>query len=330
MIEEGISVVIPNYNGTSLLKETLPTVFNALETIQLPFEIIISDDKSTDDSVAFLRQHFPQIHVIENKINRGFSPTINAGIQAAKFPLILLLNSDVKLTPEYFIQQLHYFDKVDTFGVMGRIIGWDDEVIQDAAKYPKFAGAKIKTSGNYYYQNTSGSDKILSMYLSGANALVSREKIIALGGFDELYAPFYVEDFDLSLRAWRLGWKCYYEHHAICRHQVSVSIKSKNKSNFINYIYYRNKMFLHAIHLSGYMLFLWYIQLIPEMLIRLFTLRFYYFRSLLSFFKQRNKMLLSRNLIFALSEKENRKLLSVKDVVEIIRSSVKENKIIKF
>ena len=48
-----------------------------------------------------------------------------------------------------------------------------------------------------------------------------KNKLIELGGFNELYAPFYVEDYDLSLRAWRLGYKCYYEHFALCRHQVS-------------------------------------------------------------------------------------------------------------
>ncbi len=326
----GISVVIPNYNGTALLKETLPTVFDALEQTQLPYEIIVSDDRSTDDSVSFLKTNFPNVKILENALNRGFSPTINEGIFAAQYVVVLLLNSDVKLTRNYFENQLHYFDDPDTFGVMGRIIGWNDELIQDAAKYPKFEGAKIKTSGNYYYSDADKSDSIFSMYLSGANAMVNREKIIALGGFDELYAPFYVEDFDLSLRAWRMGWKCYYEHNAICRHQVSVSIKAKSKKNFINYIYYRNKMFLHKMHLSGSMRVLWYIQLIPEMLIRLFTFRFYYFHSLYAFFNSREKMMQSKNKLEQLAEKENRILLPVKQVVDKIRASVDEKRIIKF
>ncbi len=330
MNANGISVVIPNYNGTSLLKETLPTVFNALDCTHLPYEIIISDDCSTDDSVDYLQRNFPNIKLILNKQNKGFSPTINQGIFAAVYDVILLLNSDVKLTSPYFESLLHYFDDTETFGVMGRIVGWKDEIIQDAAKYPKFEGAKIKTSGNYYYADAKGTDRIFSMYLSGANALVSREKIIALGGFDELYAPFYVEDFDLSLRAWRMGWKCYYEHNAICRHQVSVSIKAKSKKYFINYIYYRNKMYLHAMHLSGSILFWWYIQLIPEMLIRLFTFRFYYFKSLTSFFTNRNKMLISNNKLTTLSKKENRNLLSVQHVVQMIRNAVDEKRIIKF
>lgn len=330
MKANGISVVIPNYNGTSLLKVTLPTVLDALEFSQLPYEIIVSDDCSTDDSVDYLQNNFPYIKLIKNKQNKGFSPTINQGIFAAVYDIILLLNSDVKLTTRYFESLLVYFNDPETFGVMGRIVGWNDEIIQDAAKYPKFEGAKIKTSGNYYYADAKSTDRLFSMYLSGANALVSREKIVALGGFDELYAPFYVEDFDLSLRAWRLGWKCFYEHNAICRHQVSVSIKAKSKKNFINYIYYRNKMYLHAMHLSGSILFWWYIQLIPEMLIRLFTFRFYYFKSLLSFFTNRNQMLISKNKLAALSKKENRKLLSVKDVVQLIRNAVDEKRIIKF
>jgi GT2 family glycosyltransferase len=320
--KKSISVVIPNYNGEALLPQILPDLYTALKATGLSYEVIVSDDCSPDGSVALLEREYPEVKLIKSKINQGFSPTINKGIFAAQYDLILLLNSDVKLTPDYFKRQLAYFDDKDTFGVMGRIIGWDDEVIQDGGKFPSFHGVKIKTSGNYIPEHPKDGDRLYSMYLSGANALVSREKIMQLGGFDELFAPFYVEDVELSLRAWRIGWKCFYEHNAVCRHKTSVTIKSKSSKTQIRKIYYRNKMFLHALHLQGGKLFLWHLQLIPETLIHFVTGRLWYFSSLKMFFSSGNKIRASKEQFQSLAQKLNG-LLSVHEVVNKILISLK-------
>lgn len=329
MVYKGISVVIPNYNGTRLLTQILPSLYTALENSKEVYEIIISDDCSTDDSIAYIKTAFPDIVLLTNNENRGFSPTINNGIFIAKYDYLLLLNNDVKLDPHYFDGLFRYFERPDTFGVMGRIIGWDDDNIQDAAKYPSFHGAKIKTSGNYYSADPQKNDWLYSTYLSGANAFVDRKKIIALSGFDEIFAPFYVEDFELSLRAWRVGWKCYYDHFSVCRHQTSVSIKSKSSKNFINTIYYRNKMFLHFIHLSGLQLTTWCLQLIPETLFYFFTGRFYFVGALKLFLASKYKAAASKKNLedHFLNQKG---LLSVREVFNNILLSVKNKEITKF
>lgn len=329
MYPTGLSVVIPNYNGETLFPQTLPPLFEALADSGLPHEVIVSDDCSTDQSVRWLQTNYPAIKVIAHTQNRGFSPTINDGIREARYSLVFLLNSDVKLTRHYFEPQLRYFEKPDTFGVMGRIIGWEDEIIQDAAKYPSFHGAKIKTTGNYYAQQPAANDWLYSMYLSGANALVSKSKLDQLDGFDALFAPFYVEDYELSLRAWRIGWKCYYEHQAVCRHQVSVTIKNKARKNEINTIYYRNKMFLHALHLEGSARWLWTLQLLPETLLRVFTGRFYYVRSLWQFVAQLPAMRRSKQAFMALSARQG-KLLSVRNVVDLIVQQIGNRPIHRF
>src|SRR5687767_8994527 len=123
---QGISVVIPNYNGIHLFPETIPTVKEALVASAKPHEIIVVDDCSTDGSITFLSTTYPDIRIIKNEINSGFSVTANKGIYAALHDKVLLLNSDVKLTPGYFQNQFRYFDDPKTFGVSGRIIGWDD------------------------------------------------------------------------------------------------------------------------------------------------------------------------------------------------------------
>jgi GT2 family glycosyltransferase len=289
----GISVVIPNYNGRKLFPHTISPLISVMESATLPYEIIISDDCSTDDSVDFLNQNFPSITVIRGEMNKGFSATINRGIFQAKYDLVLLLNSDIILTEGYFTHQLKYFDDKDTFGVMGRIIGWNDEKIQDAARLPEFHGLKIKTSGNYLLK-PMGEESLYTLYLSGANALVNRRKLIELGGFDEIFSPFYIEDCDLSFRAWRLGWKCYYEHRAICRHQTSSSVKAKNKKQYVDVIYNRNKLFLHAIHLDSHQLPFWFIQVTVEALARILIFRTSFIKSISLFIKHRKDWRKSR------------------------------------
>ena len=320
---KGISVVIPNYNGSVLLPLILPPLFDALKKTKLGYEIIISDDCSTDNSVSFLQKYFPEIILLQSNSNKGFSPTINKGVFIARYDYVLLLNSDVKLSENYFENLLPYFDDKNTFGVMGRITGWDDNQIQDGGKYPTFHGVKIKTNGNYIPLSSKSEDRLYSMYLSGANAFVSREKFNTLGGFDELFAPFYVEDFELCLRAWRLGWKCYYEHNAICRHQISTTIKSKSSKNFVKAIYRRNKMFLHAIHLSKNKIFLWYLQLLPEMLLHLITGRLWFFESLKMFFSLQKEIKLSKRNFEQLQKQKNI-FLNVGDVVNNIILSLKK------
>ena len=326
---KGISVIIPNYNGIGLLPKILPPLFIALENTQLVNEVIIVDDCSTDDSVLFLQHNFPSVKLVINTTNRGFSPSINKGIYVAQYDHVLLLNSDVILSENYFTPLFRYFDKEDTFGVMGRIISWDNDNIQDAAKYPSFHGAKIKTSGNYLPEKPGENDWLYSMYLSGANAFIHRKKLLALNGFDEIFTPFYVEDFELSLRAWRLGWKCYYEHFAVCRHKISVSVKNKDHKNYINTIYYRNKMFLHAIHLTKFKLYLWYLQLIPEVLIQVITGRIYYFTSLKLFFTNKIRVKQSRQKLTEISG-QIKTLLSVYDVSKIITNSLNNKRINRF
>ncbi|HYV55738.1 MAG TPA: glycosyltransferase family 2 protein [Chitinophagaceae bacterium] len=318
----GISVVIPNYNGRYLLEEIVPPLMEALQNALLPFEVIVSDDKSTDDSISFLQSVYPQVNVIAHETNRGFAPTINSGIFAAKHSHLLLLNSDVKITPAFFSGLIRYFDKEDTFGVMTRIVGWDNDTIQDGGKYPYFHGVKIKTSGNYIPVDEKKDQWLYSMYLSGANAFVDREKIIQLAAFNEMFAPFYVEDYEVSVRAWRFGWKCYYEHGTVCRHKESVTIKTKAKKNQVNKIYYRNKMYLHALHLPPGLLALWHIQLFFECLFNLILFRLYFVQSVIQYLYHLPKVFSKRTAFKKLAKQSRKKLLSLKEVTEVVLKNI--------
>lgn len=271
----GISVVIPNYNGRRLLEENLPYTIAALKFTEIPYEVIIADDASADDSIAFLNEAYPDIKVIKGQVNMGFSVNMNRGITAASFDLILLLNSDIKLTGDYFKTQLRYFDLTDTFGVMGKILDDAAGHLQEACKYPRDAFFKV----NYFKDLNIYAPDAYTYYISGANALVNRQKLLELGGFNEIFSPYYHEDLDLSLRAWESGWKCYYDANAICRHAVSTTIKAHSTVQTIKVISTRNKLLLHYFHLTGPRLFLWQVVNLLSLLIRWINGKFYYYKA---------------------------------------------------
>lgn len=299
-----ISVILPNFNGKHLLEMYLPTTIEALIHSKISYEIIVIDDCSTDDSISFIKQNYPQIILLKNNVNSGFSYTCNQGIAIASKNLVLLLNTDVKLTPQYLAHQLRYFDMQDTFGVMGRIMSMDGNKIEDAARLPYFKGSKFKA--NKFYFINEQDNNTLTCYLSGANALVKREKLLLLNGFDEIYSPFYFEDFDLGLRAWRMGWKLYYEHESVCYHQVSSSTNKLNKSHFVQITYNRNSFILQSIHLQGIKLLTWHLQLFTVTLIgHLFKGEFWIFKSLKGFIAKKSEIKKSRKNLHFLQQKVN-------------------------
>jgi GT2 family glycosyltransferase len=313
--------VIPNYNGKELLATNLPFVYEALKTSNISdFEIIIPDDASSDGSTEFVRTNYPDIILIVNPENKGFSGNTNSGLSAAKKELVFILNSDVQLTKNYFTPLLPYFDKEDTFGVGGRIVAMDSDKIQDAAKYPVYSFGNIISTKNYLFKERQ---TCYSFFLSGANALIDRKKMLELGLYNELFNPYYNEDVDLGLRAWRLGYKLYYEHSAICRHPNSATIK-KEPSKKVKIISKRNRMILHYVHLDGIELFYYQLKTIIKSYFRLVIGDASYMAS----YKQFRKMkpsIISAKVAFKQLQVEKKTFTKTREVALKILKSI-ENK----
>lgn len=323
----GISVVIPNYNGSGLLPKIIPPCIRALQNTKLPYEIIVADDCSTDNSTEILQKEFPQIIVSTAAVNSGFSVTANRGIFLATYNWVLLLNSDVILEPAYFEPLLKYTTQEKLFAVMGRIIGWDDEVIQDGAKFPVKHGSKIKTSENFVLADEQlMKNGLFTMYVSGANAFINKTAFVSIGGFNELFSPYYIEDTELSIRAWRLGYNCLYEHLAVCRHKTSSTISTSRRKKEVDIIYNRNKMFLHSIHLNGISRTLWAFQLHLEIIIQLLLFKPNLLAAYVQFVKKYPAVKKSRKKMKYLSA--GKELLSVNLIFKKIRASVKTQKIL--
>jgi GT2 family glycosyltransferase len=234
---KSVSVVIPNFNGRALMERFLPSVKKALQHPSISAgEIIVSDDASTDTSVAFLKEHYPEIIIVESPQNRGFAPTANSGIRRATMDTVLLLNTDMELMPDtigVLIDQLN-----DTyFGVSCAVCDPKDGHIQEGLKLPKIRGCKIS-----YTDDLREGIEGETMYLCGGIALIDREKLNALCGYDERYAPFYYEDMDLSLRAKEHGWISWYTGKTRAVHQHAATIGSHFSKEEVGVVFIRNRV----------------------------------------------------------------------------------------
>lgn len=302
--KKSVSIIIPNYNGRELLEKYLPMTFRAIENAGVAYEFILVDDCSSDDSVSWVKAKYPEIILSVNPINRGFSFTVNQGIKLSSHELVLLLNSDVGLEENYFENLWRYFEEEDTFGVMGRIMNANNSV-EDAGRLIAFSGFKFKAT-RFYYAVEKGR-KCPTAYLSGANALIRKEMLLQLEGFDEIFSPYYGEDVDLSFRAWRLGWKSYYEHEAICHHEVSKTIRSTASKRSLLAVVYRNKFILHSIHFTGLARMIWFLQFFfVEVLSRILIGKFWVIDSAFGFLSRTKQVTHSRNQLKKLMQKTNK------------------------
>lgn len=287
------------------------------------FEIIIADDASTDDSVDFIKQNYPNVVLVAHKKNGGFSKNINSGIKLAIHDWVFALNSDISLEENYFVPLSTYMYDATCFGVMGGIYDETTKELIDAAKYPEKKGFQIGGTVNYVVKNDISSSKAPSFFLSGANALMNRKKLLLVEGFDEIYSPFYYEDVDVGIKAWRLGCQCYYEKEAKCFHLTSSTIESSFAKKKINVIARRNKLVLHQLHLEGWHLRIWQLLLLFNFIVRWIWLDFIFYSSFFDFIKMRY-LISSRKKWWNDLLKKNKNSCSLFEAIEKIKQEMPE------
>jgi GT2 family glycosyltransferase len=263
---KNISIVIPNYNGQELLKKYLPSVLNACKSYSLEkTELIIVDDASSDGTVEYLKSNFPRIKVIEHSVNKGFSVSANHGFHAARNRIVVLLNNDVKISENFFHFLPRHFEEETIFAARPCIkSGIDDG--GNNLENPRIGGefrfgfiqVPVRKRGKFDF----------SFFAGGGASAFDREKFLELGGFDEMFSPFYFEDVDLSYRAWKRGWKTVYEPRSFVYHQGGVTISRFYSQRRISRIAERNKYFLVWKNITDQKLLIQHLIFIP---IRIFA-----------------------------------------------------------
>ncbi len=232
-----VSLIVLNWNGRQHLEYCLPSL---LATDYPRYEIVVVDNASTDDSVAFVRENFPSVQVIANERNLGFSAGMNVGLRAAQGEIMVLLNNDVEVRPDWLRALVGAMLADETVGVAGCKVYYPD------GKTLQHAGATLNypllTSHHYGYQEEDQGqyDEIRTVdYVTGAALALKREVLNKVGYLDEGFFLYY-DDPDLCFHARRAGYTVIYVPDAvILHHEMATNVKG---SFFSLHHYHRSRL----------------------------------------------------------------------------------------
>ena len=213
------SFVILSWNSQALLAESVPPLLTELRTTGGNHEVIVVDNHSTDGTDEYIQRHFPEVRLLRADENLYFSAGNRLGIRAATRDVLVLLNSDTIVKPGFLKPLLAALSQPEVFGAASQVLSHDET----ANAHARFNGTRIEWRQEIVSASTGKSEWPV-LWLHRGLFAVDRRKYLWLGGLDSLYDPLYLEDADLSYRAWKAGWKCVLvpESQVLHHHQVNV------------------------------------------------------------------------------------------------------------
>ena len=232
------TIVIPNWNGRDLLEKYLPSVIAAAE--QVPgSEVLVVDNGSTDDSAAYVRERFPQVGLLALPKNLGFGGGSNAGFRAAAHDIVVLLNSDMRVEPDLLRPLLAGFTDAQVFSVSCQIFFSDPHKVREETGLTEtwWQGGAIRVR---HRDDPQIRGLFPCAYGGGGSCAFDRRKFLELGGFDELLAPFYMEDTDIGYLAWKRGWKNLYQPASVVYHEHRGTIGKRFSDAHIQGVLQKN------------------------------------------------------------------------------------------
>ena len=260
-----IAIVILNWNGKALLEQFLPSVISFSKDA----DIYVADNASTDDSVAFLKTHFPQIKIIQNSTNGGYAKGYNDALKHVKADVFCLLNSDVEVTKNWLLPiQETFINEPNTAIIQPKIL---DQKNKDYFEYAGAAGGFIDKLGYPYCRgrifNTIEKDEgqyndiIDVFWASGACLFVRNNVYKSLGGLDESFFA-HMEEIDFCWQTKNLGFDVKYVGNSTIYHVGGATLSNTNPKK--TYLNFRNSLYTLVKNASGITFYLMFVRLVLD------------------------------------------------------------------
>jgi len=259
------SIIVLSWNKKELLQECLDAVKEAVEFEGGDHEIILVDNGSTDGTQDYVRIHYPDVRLIELDKNYRFSRGNNFGVQCAKNNIVVLLNNDVIVEPGFLGPLLRGFDQPDIFAVTSQIFNYDQSKIREETG--KTFGTMVFGCVYVGHSQPGEQDELRQyvpvFYAGGGSSAYDRAKFLALGGFNEIYYPGYVEDADLSYRAWKRGYRVLFSPASKVTHKHRSTNATKLGNRKIDYLIWRNLFVFFWQNITSVRMFINHLAKLP-------------------------------------------------------------------
>ncbi len=234
-----VSIIIVSYNTCSLLRDCLTSVRD--KTRDIDYETFVVDNASSDGSCEMLEQEFPEVHVIRNRENRGFSKANNQAIVVAKGEYVVLLNSDTVLENNAIGTMYEFMQAHPRAAVCGPLLLNADGTVQRSIdthpsaaslvlrlalgpvwdRFPRLLRDKYHADAFDYSKRCRVSDG----WLTGAVVMIRKTVFSEVGLLDEAY-HFFMEDADWGLAVHRSSWEIWFVPEAVVTHFLGSSRNS--------------------------------------------------------------------------------------------------------
>jgi GT2 family glycosyltransferase len=252
-----VSILVLNYNGLEHLEACLSSLCRAAAVYGPACRVVLVDNRSTDESVAFTRRRFPQVEVTIAPVN-DFLFSLNGVAASRREEVVVVVNNDMRFDERFVAPLVEHFVDPRVFAVGAAIRTWDgtaDTVGPRCARLEQFWFHKW---WSYERQETA-----LTLEACGGAVAYRRRAFVDLGGFDPLYRPGYYEDLDVSYRAWARGWRVVYEPRSVAYHKESATMIARFGSPAKARLLYRNHLLFTIKNVGGSGFLLGFLALLP-------------------------------------------------------------------
>lgn len=253
-----VSIIIVNWNGLKWLKMSLPSLVKEHYGNR---EIILVDNASTDESVAWTNKNYPSVRILRNSENLGFAEANNVGYRVAKGKYILLLNNDTIVRPDFLVELVQKIESSpDIAGVQSKLLLMDDHARLDAV------GAFITPTGfllhwGFGKKDSAKYDKTEDIYTAKGAAVMFRHKVLKEvqmnnSIFDPAYFAYF-EETDLCHRIWLIGKRIVYAPKSVIFHKMGGTSTGMDNA-FIQYHSFKNRIrtYLKNLELASLLMLL--------------------------------------------------------------------------
>jgi GT2 family glycosyltransferase len=239
-----VAIVILNWNGKKLLEKFLPSV---IETNYKNIEFVVIDNDSSDDSVKFLKENYPQIAIVQNQKNFGFAGGYNEGLNSVEADYFMILNSDVEVPSNWLLPLVQMMEKDTQIGVVQPKIIW--EVRKTHFEYAGAAGGFIDKWGYPFCRgrvfeilendNQQYDSDLEVFWATGACMLIKADLFRKAQGFDTDFFA-HMEEIDLCWRLKNMGYKIMCCARSVVYHYGGGTLPSDSPNK--TYLNFRNSL----------------------------------------------------------------------------------------
>lgn len=210
------SIIVLNWNGVDFLRELMPSLRIAVDKCPGDHEVIVIDNGSDDGSAEWLENEHDWVKVVHLPENLHFIRGNWAGAKVANRDILVYLNNDMQVEPDFLIELLRPFEEDRS----GKLFASTARIeMQGHRSETGLARVFVKHGELRFVQIDGAPGKGQPvLWAGGGSSAFDRKKHDAIGGFEQLYVPCYVEDVSLSWQAWRRDWHCVYAHDSVVHH----------------------------------------------------------------------------------------------------------------